>query len=219
MSSLQGWVTGDLQTAHQLLEEELSKAAALSPADYQRKQVELLASTEKQVEGYAARLANGKMTPAQFRQAMTATLRTAHASAYRNGASSVNGRSPLSDADLAVVSDQFGDQLDYLDNFARQAKAANGTDAAFSEAYLANRAGMYADSLRSTFWSGALSRHDDTYQVWFDAIGDDHTCDACENAEAASPYPVDEAPLPGGVCDGGPNCRCELRFELKPDAA
>lgn len=214
------WSDDALRQAALLLEEELEKAAPLTPRQFVDKQDKLIESTHDQLEGYASQVAAGKISPAQFRQKMTATLRTAHTASYRNGASSVNGRVALDDNDVAAVADRVGDQLDYLQGFVSDIRDANDDDQAFSDAYMTNRAGMYADALRSTFFAGQVSRYsDDEFQVWYEAEDDDNTCSPCTNAEHGSPYAPSEAPLPGSLCQGGPRCRCTLRYEKQGGSA
>ncbi len=46
-------------------------------------------------------------------------------------------------------------------------------------------------------------------QVMWNAIGDNNTCEECEELDGEL-FPFDDAPIPSEICLGGDNCRCSL---------
>jgi hypothetical protein len=213
-SRLAGWSTAELQAAYGQLEEDLAKAAPLDAAAYRDKYDALAEQIGAKVEGYASQVAAGRMSAAQFRQLMTGTLRTGYTQAYRFGASEAAGeRATLSDVDLAAIVSRFGGELDYLDAFARAItdRGVGQDKGQLNDAYLTNRAGMYADALRSSYWEGRVSRGTDQTAYLWHAVDGPTTCSNCAELDGQY-FTADTLPgMPGSdVCQGLSNCRCEL---------
>ena len=195
-----------------LASEWLSKAAALTADDYQAQFEALASSFDDQLTDYGKRLASGDISPAEFKQYMGSTIRTTYDRAYRLGASVQAGeRAILTDADRATIQGILDDELEYLTAFQRDVSLGFVPD---TEAYLTNRAGMYADAIHGLYWQGRTSQVDsESYEAWYEAEPD--ACEPCAQNASGSPYSVDEVPIPGDDCDGGPRCRCTLRYEAK----
>lgn len=203
--SVLDWTTPELESAAELIALELDKAAPLEPADYEDKYWALRTKLDGTVRLYASRVAAGTWSAWQFRDNMTKSLRKAYTEAYRFGVFSIAGRTVLSEADRATIADAFGDDLNYLDRFAALIPASQ-----WSEAYLTDRAAKYANSLHGVFWAGRVSRYEPEQLLRWLAVDDPATCKACESLNQHL-FTVEGLPgLPGDMCAGGGNCRCQL---------
>lgn len=190
---------------------EALKAAALTPADYEAKFQALQANVEQTLQGYASQLADGSLSPAQFRQRMTATIRANYDDAYRLGMGASGGVARLTDDDWAVVHRYLNDEITYIDNFAREVRRHIEAGDDYSDDYLAWRTGFYSDSLRGLYFSGYANGANDGALFEWTAHAD--ACEPCQAMADGSPYTADEldGQMPGAdVCDGLDKCQCEL---------
>jgi hypothetical protein len=185
------------------------KVVNLTPSDYERMFEWLLRGSAARIDGYSRDLAAGRISPRQFRRFMERTIRAAYTSAYRYGASSVTGRTILTDSDLIAIRMYLADELDYLDHFTHDILLHG-----YSARYLKNRLSLYSDAIRALYWLGKTRRQGKDIMVWWEAHDDGRTCENCLKAEQDSPYRIQDLPgMPGAdVCLGLDRCRCKLRF-------
>lgn len=170
---------------------------------------------QERVDGLADRLIDGDLTEKRFEMEMRSLIADYYEDAYRYGAGiSEGGFARLTAEDRAIINAEVKDEYAYLKGFYQDLK--NGD---LSDEMIAWRTGLYGDGLTSIYWGGRVSRIDGTqYEAWFISEEDERSCENCPLAADNSPYPPDEAPLPGSaVCDGFNLCRCSLEFRLIPE--
>ncbi len=210
---LSTWTTPELKAGLSCLQ-DLRKALAIEPSDYEAKFEQLSQDFRDQLSGYASDLANENITADEFHDRMVSAIKQGYVQAYRQGAGSVVGRTTLSDADIATIADYLKDEWVWLGNFSRQAGLED-----FSAAYLDNRTSLYADAVRGLYWAGKTSRQGDGTLIYWKAMAG--CCESCQAVEAGSPYTQETLPgMPGAdVCDGLDHCRCELEYvqSIPPD--
>lgn len=185
--------------------------AALTPADYEAKFQALQGKVDQTLQGYASQLADGDITPAQFRQKMTATIRANYDDAYQMGMGASDAATRLSDDDWVVIHRYLNDEIDYIDNYARDIRshAAVGDD--YSADYLAWRTGFYSDALRGLYFSGMANGAPDG--ALFQWIAHEGACEPCQAMADGGPYSAGDldGQMPGAdVCLGLDHCHCEI---------
>jgi hypothetical protein len=129
-------------------------------------------------------------------------------------------RGTVSAERLQSISDIVQQQQAYLSRFADQRAARALTGDEMTDAYIAARSQLYSGQGRAEWFKGVEDEEatPDTV-VYYEAVGDASTCNACLHAEAGSPYLPGKGPYPGEVCDGHGYCRCERRPVHDPELA
>ena len=185
------------------------KATQQDTADPQSQYDSLSNDFSVKVAALAALLAAGTITAMVFHQRMIALIESVYTRAYQLGAAVQGVGAVLTAADHVTITNYVHDEDEYLRRFVRDVSLGHVPD---SEAYLQNRAGMYAEAIHGLYWEGRASRVPADYVVYYEAEDDKNTCEPCALNEANGPYPIGRAPIPGNDCLGWSRCRCKLRF-------
>ncbi len=133
----------------------------------------------------------------------------------------------ITEADLADAFDNGeGDVTQATDN---QSGFLDGLGAllaigGLTAAAIDARMGLYAASLNPLYEQGfesGVGLQGTIAQATWHTSGDEGVCDLCDSRDGESWQGDEDHPYPGEggfgeVCDGGPNCRCELWYELIP---
>ena len=115
---------------------------------------------------------------------------------------------PLSGATLAAIRQELATQGGYLSRFADVVARGVMIGAALSVAQIAARSVQYG----AAGWAWHFKAKPDPGRGWIEhyvSKDDPATCTPCLEAEEGGPYLPGEGPMPGDVCEGGGNCRCE----------
>ncbi len=181
------------------------------------------------------RVQNGSLTQAAFLDAAQGVLEEAYGQAFKSGIAQyqmdagLHDTATLTELELTapqrqVITSLVDRQVPYLDGFAKAledvktaplaaagaGEAATATVEAVSEAQLAQRAKLYADSTTGAYEHGyvaAASKHiPDVRFVWHARLG---ACPECKSRDGQH-YTLESLPsYPGdGDCSGGNACRC-----------
>jgi hypothetical protein len=123
----------------------------------------------------------------------------------------------LTAADTGRISIELNAEYGFLDGLLEEARRRHEvTDTPFG-LYIANRARLYAEALRSLFYYGQLAQHASTDPVWWVLVELADHCSVCPELAAGSPYTV--ATLPTVPSRGDTpclgNCKCFLDFDSK----
>ena len=112
--------------------------------------------------------------------------------------------------EINQLSDEIVQDLAYLARWSDEIAARNLLGREFSGPAAEARAKLYAGRGRAQWFKFALAEEEGL--VDFVALDDDNTCQECLDADRNGPYQASDPsiPLPGDVCRGGGNCRCEL---------
>lgn len=201
------------------LQDVLSKAASLSPADYQDKFDALQTSVEDQFTNLSNQLTTGRISALQFRNRLQSILRRAMSDSYRFGLGASGQRAILFDADIATIRSYLTEDSKFLSGFYQDIKAGevpgtvNEKPDAKGVFTVDQRAILYSNALRGIFYSGYVSRVNDPTTVINWELGATEHCDSCLDMEDGNPYTIVTLAgrVPGAdVCEGLDRCGCSL---------
>ena len=161
-----------------------------------------------------------KVSPLIFTDEAAKLLQDAYEEAFNDGWDETDTDSEPSENEVSDVVEQAGPELQN----SIAAIAALMVGGAITAAALAARLGQFAAMLNSAydigFGSGMSSIGEVERATWV-TEGDGHVCILCDardgavwHGDAAHPYPGQG--YYGEVCEGGPNCRCSITYELVP---
>jgi hypothetical protein len=159
----------------------------------------------------AAQLANRGITVAQWHADMRTLVTQYTVMQYVMGGRHVR----LTPESISALRTLIRGQLGYLSRFADQ--VALGT---LSEEAIAARAVQYGGSGRGEWYRQREAEQVGMFGMVVDYISrdDPRTCVPCNVAEQSGPYLPGEGPMPGQVCLGAGNCRCERVSRYDPAA-
>ncbi len=117
-------------------------------------------------------------------------------------------RRSLTAEQIAALRDDLARQGGYLSRFADVVARGVMVGAALSVAAVAARSIQYG----AAGWAWSFKARPDPGRGWIEhyiSKDDPATCTPCLEAEEGGPYLPGDGPMPGDVCEGGGNCRCE----------
>lgn len=197
----------------------ISKAASLTPAEYEAHLSDLLDEVQARSSRLVRLLVADLMTPGEFRSQMSQVLRRAFLDAYRFGVGSVEGTAILNQDDLDFIKAEVAGVNEFLKGFRQDISSGYTpmTPAQRSEVdghfTVAERTQMYADAVRPLYYHGQLSRLDETAILRWYRDETKESCGPCVEMEAGNPYTKASLGhrVPGyPLCDGGSRCGCEI---------
>lgn len=163
----------------------------------------------------AADLSSGRMDVNQWQAAMRLLLEESLTQASLLG----GGRTVPTVAQQARLDAELRRQSAYLSRFADEAFLRAGFGAPMSEAYVANRAGLYGGAPRALFFTEAAAENAETagtgWVVQYLHRDDGGVCPACLG-NAGYYLPTSAYPVPASNCYGGASCRCRLEMHYDP---
>ncbi len=194
---------------------DLAKLPPLDARGFQRKYDAFADDFQAKVATLAGQVADGSISPAQFRTRMTNLIRVSYTDAYRLGASVADdSHAVLSDEDRVVLGRYLHDEIQHLDDFVRFIKEGD-----ISEAWIEARAKLYGKAIHGIYWEARLQHADANYDAYYELGANEKHCVDCLAASAGSPYAPSRCPRPGAeTCLGLDNCRCSVRLVRKPGA-
>jgi len=151
-------------------------------------------------------LADGSITLDQWQGSVREALKLVHVQAAIIGN---GGRESMGAADWGRIGQRLRVEYAYLQNFANDLLGAR-----VSAAQSLARIGLYAQSVRGTYWEGASIRQEKQGYSLMRRILDgqaDH-CQDCLDYAARGVVSIGSVPLPGQRCACRANCRCSVKY-------
>lgn len=157
-------------------------------------------------------MARGKLKVADWQQLLWDTVQL-HTLAQAVGGA---GRT-LSAEQVTALRDELTKQGGYLSRFADVVAKGVITGAALGAAAIAARSIQYG----AAGWAWSFKARPDPGRGLVEhyvSKDDPATCQPCLDAQDGGPYLPGAGPMPGEVCEGGRNCRCERVPDYDMDA-
>jgi hypothetical protein len=159
-----------------------------------------------QLKDYTRRLSDGSITIDQWQGSVREAIKAAHIQAAVLGQ---GGRNALSASDYGRMGQKLRQEYRYLERFVRDL-----LDGSVSSAHALNRVGLYAESVRSSYWEGTTVRQEQQGYSLMRRIldGQAQHCQDCIGFSRKGIVPIGSLPLPGQRCQCQSNCKCRVEY-------
>jgi len=161
---------------------------------------------EQSLKRFTRMLADGSITIDQWQGSVREAIKTAHiqAAIIGNG-----GRSGMGSAEYGLVGQKLRQEYAYLQNFANDLLGQR-----ISKPMALARIGLYAQSVRGSYWQGSEIRQKGQGYSLMQRILDPQAqhCQDCLSYAARGIVPIGSLPLPGQRCECKARCRCTVRY-------
>lgn len=161
---------------------------------------------EASLKRFTRMLSNGSITLDQWQGSVREAIKAAHIQAAIIGH---GGKAGMGSAEYGRVGQRLRLEYDFLANFASDLLGGR-----VSAPMALARIGLYAQSVRGSYWLGAEIRQQEQGYSLMRRILDDQAkhCEDCLRYAARGVVPIGSVPLPGQRCECGARCRCSVRY-------
>jgi hypothetical protein len=151
-------------------------------------------------------LIDEQITLDQWQGSVRESLKAAHIQTALVG---YGGRANMGSAEYGRIGQRLREEYTYLQSFARDLLSGN-----VSAPMALARIGLYAQSVRGSYWQGAELRQQQQGYSLMQRILDSQAkhCDDCLRYAAQGIVSLGTLPLPGRRCECGARCRCSVRY-------
>ncbi len=152
-------------------------------------------------------LIDGSITLDQWQGSVREAIKAAHIQATIIGH---GGRDGMGSAEYGRVGQRLRQEYSYLQDFARDLLEQRS-----SRAMALARIGLYAESVRGSFWEGSSIRQEQEGYSLMRRILDPQAkhCQDCLDYAARGLVPIGSVPLPGQRCACRARCRCRVEYK------
>lgn len=178
----------------------LSKAAVGQLVDRRIDKLESL------LKRYTRMLANGQISLDQWQGSVRQAIKTAHIQAAIVG---YGGRQAMGSAEFGRIGQRLRAEYGYLQNFVSDLLGGR-----VSTAMAVARIGLYAQSVRGSYWQGTELREQERgfslMRRKLDAQA--QHCQDCIDYAARGIVPIGSLPMPGQRCACRARCKCSVEY-------
>lgn len=152
-------------------------------------------------------LIDGSITIDQWQNSVREALKSAHIQAAIVGH---GGRDGMGNAEYGRIGQRLRQEYSYLQNFARDI-----LERRVSGAMALARIGLYAESVRGSYWEGTTLRQEKQGYSLMRRILDAQAqhCQDCLDYAARGLVPIGSLPLPGQRCACRARCKCRVEYK------
>lgn len=182
------------------------KGRFISEASMQKLLDGRIEALSEQLKDFTKRLIDGNITLDQWQGSVREALKMNHLQA---GIIGHGGRESLTQADYGRIGQRLRSEYAYLQNFANDLLGAR-----ISAPMALARIGLYAESIRGSFWTGREIRQNRQGYSMMKRVLDAQAqhCQDCLNYAARGIVPIGSLPLPGQRCECKARCRCTVVY-------
>jgi hypothetical protein len=161
---------------------------------------------ETQLKQFTRMLGDGSITLDQWQGSVRESLKAAHIQAATIG---YGGRSGMGSAEYGRIGQRLRGEYAYLQGFVRDL-----IDGRISAPMAVARIGLYAQSVRGSYWQGTEMKEQQRGFSLMRRILDDQAvhCQDCLAYAARGIVPIGSVPMPGIRCECGARCKCSVRY-------
>ena len=159
-----------------------------------------------QLKRFTRMLSDGSITLDQWQGSVREALKTAHIQAATIG---YGGKSEMGSAEYGRIGQRLRSEYTYLQGFARSL-----LDGRVSAPMALARIGLYAQSVRGSYWQGTEMREQQRGFSLMRRILDEQAvhCQDCLRYAARGIVPIGSVPMPGVRCECGARCKCRIEY-------
>jgi hypothetical protein len=161
---------------------------------------------ENQLKRFTRMLADGSITLDQWQGSVREALKSAHIQAATIGH---GGKASMGSAEYGRIGQKLRAEYNYLQGFTRDL-----LDGRLSTPMAIARIGLYAESVRNSYWQGTEMREQKRGFSLMRRILDPQAahCEDCKLYSARGIVPIGSIPLPGQRCACRAKCRCRVEY-------
>lgn len=161
---------------------------------------------EAKLKQFTRMLNDGSISLDQWQGSVREAIKAAHIQAAIIGH---GGRGNMGSAEYGRIGQRLRAEYAYLQNFASDLLGRR-----ISAPMAMARIGLYAESVRGSYWLGSELRQQEQGYSLMRRILDDQAqhCADCLAFAARGIVPIGSVPLPGQRCECGARCRCTVRY-------
>lgn len=151
-------------------------------------------------------LSEGSITLDQWQSSVRELIKTAHIQAAIVG---YGGRKNMGSAEFGRIGQKLRQEYKFLQGFARDM-----LEQRISAPMALARIGLYARSVRSSYWEGTAMRQQEQGYSLMRRVLDAQAqhCQSCVDYAARGIVPMGTVPMPGIRCECRSRCRCSVLF-------
>ena len=161
---------------------------------------------ETQLKRFTRMLGDGSITLDQWQGSIREAIKAAHIQAATIG---YGGRAKMGSAEYGRIGQRLRSEYTYLQGF-----VSDLLDGRISAPMATARIGLYAQSVRGSYWQGTEMREQQRGFSLMQRILDSQAahCQDCLGYSARGIVPIGSLPLPGQRCACRARCRCSVRY-------
>jgi len=161
---------------------------------------------ETTLKRFTRMLSSGSITLDQWEGSVREAIKGAHIQAAIVG---YGGKSNMGSGEFGRIGQRLRGEYAYLQSFAR-----NLLEQRVSAPMAIARIGLYAQSVRGSYWQGTELRKQQQGHGLMERILDAQAkhCADCMRYASMGRVSIGTLPLPGQRCECGANCKCSVRY-------
>ena len=165
-----------------------------------------ISKLEQQLKNFTDKLTNGSITLDQWQGSVREAIKIAHIQVATIG---YGGKAEMGSSEYGRIGQRLRSEYTYLQGFVRDL-----IDGRISVPMAMARIGLYAQSVRGSYWQGTEMREQQRGFSMMRRILDDQAvhCADCLRYAARGMVSIGSVPMPGVRCKCGSRCKCSVIY-------
>lgn len=161
---------------------------------------------EQQLKGFTEKLINGAITLDQWQGSVREAIKITHIQAATIG---YGGKAEMGRSEYGRIGQRLRSEYIYLQGFVRDL-----IDGRISAPMAMARIGLYAQSVRGSYWQGTEMKEQQRGFSMMRRVLDDQAvhCQDCIGYAARGIVSIGSLPMPGVRCECGARCKCSIVY-------
>ena len=165
-----------------------------------------ISKLEQQLKSFTGKLVNGSITLDQWQGSVREAIKIAHIQVATIG---YGGKAEMGSSEYGRIGQRLRSEYTYLQGFVRDL-----IDGRISAPMAMARIGLYAQSIRGSYWQGTEMKEQQRGFSMMRRVLDDQAvhCQDCLRYAARGMVSIGSLPMPGVRCECGARCKCSVIY-------
>ena len=165
-----------------------------------------ISKLEQQLKSFTDKLINGSITLDQWQGSVREAIKIAHIQVATIG---YGGKTEMGSSEYGRIGQRLRSEYTYLQGFVRDL-----IDGRISAPMAMARIGLYAQSVRGSYWQGTEMKEQQRGFSMMRRVLDDQAvhCQDCLRYAARGMVSIGSLPMPGVRCECGARCKCSVIY-------